>query len=469
MTVTVANTANTNSVLYWRTRTNELAHAMSTKAVTVDSNAAVGNAVVNGSFQSNVMYVSDVYGGTIDAPANLTFQTNVSYSGKINLGLAANVSISSGNATHRVLMVNPDFSLQVSKILLSDVSEMNVSSSSGNQALIYNASESRWKNRAIAISDVTSLQANLDSKSNTGHTHTISNITSLQTTLDGKSNVDHGHAISEITSLQANLNSKSNVGHTHAISEVTNLQTTLDGKSNTGHTHTIANITSLQTTLDAKANTASVIAIPASSAQGDLLYHNGTTWTRLAAGTAGQGLRSGGAGANPTWGNQWEVVSILTASNSAELVATNLSIYRAIRLTFNNLRPSTDTQANLHFSTDNGVTYSTTGALSGSSIWRNTSGAAGAVNTDESQVWVGNQIGGASTDGGLNGSILITNFNVAVYGGINGVYSYGDFNSITHSVIVALLTEEGVAYNALRFRFGTGNIVAGSLIVEGIR
>lgn len=35
--------------------------------------------------------------------------------------------------------------------------------------------------------------------------------------------------------------------------------------------------------------------------QGDVEYHNGTTRTRLAAGTAGKALITGGAGANPTW------------------------------------------------------------------------------------------------------------------------------------------------------------------------
>ena len=48
MTVIVANTANTNTFDYWRNRTNELATAMSTKAVTVDSNTATGNAAITG-------------------------------------------------------------------------------------------------------------------------------------------------------------------------------------------------------------------------------------------------------------------------------------------------------------------------------------------------------------------------------------------------------------------------------------
>lgn len=36
--------------------------------------------------------------------------------------------------------------------------------------------------------------------------------------------------------------------------------------------------------------------------QGDILYHNGTSWQKLGAGSAGQYLRTNGAGANPSWG-----------------------------------------------------------------------------------------------------------------------------------------------------------------------
>jgi len=37
-------------------------------------------------------------------------------------------------------------------------------------------------------------------------------------------------------------------------------------------------------------------------AQGDILYFNGNYWVRLPAGTAGQVLKTQGAGANPAWG-----------------------------------------------------------------------------------------------------------------------------------------------------------------------
>ena len=38
-----------------------------------------------------------------------------------------------------------------------------------------------------------------------------------------------------------------------------------------------------------------------SEAQGDILYYTGSAWARLGTGTAGQLLKSGGAGANPSW------------------------------------------------------------------------------------------------------------------------------------------------------------------------
>jgi hypothetical protein len=67
MTITVANTNTTNTFDYWRNRTNELAVAMSSNAVTVGGSVAVGNAVVNGSITANVFtgYNSITTSGTL--------------------------------------------------------------------------------------------------------------------------------------------------------------------------------------------------------------------------------------------------------------------------------------------------------------------------------------------------------------------------------------------------------------------
>jgi hypothetical protein len=59
MTVTVQNTLTTSTFDFWRNRTNELATAMSTVAVTVNSNTAAGDAAISGTFTANALYVSN--------------------------------------------------------------------------------------------------------------------------------------------------------------------------------------------------------------------------------------------------------------------------------------------------------------------------------------------------------------------------------------------------------------------------
>jgi len=61
----------------------------------------------------------------------------------------------------------------------------------------------------------------------------------------------------------------------------------------------------------------------ASPAQGGTIYHNGTQWTQLAAGTAGQTLVTGGAAANPAWGGMTTQgdVEFRSATTRARLAA----------------------------------------------------------------------------------------------------------------------------------------------------
>ena len=84
MTITVANTANTNTFDYWRNRTNELADAMTNKTVTVDSNTATGNAVVNGHFVSGTLVANVALRGGNTS----TFNTLI---------ISSNVEVSTGN------------------------------------------------------------------------------------------------------------------------------------------------------------------------------------------------------------------------------------------------------------------------------------------------------------------------------------------------------------------------------------
>lgn len=68
----------------------------------------------------------------------------------------------------------------------------------------------------------------------------------------------HNHTITEITGLQAELNSKASSSHTHSIANITNLQIELNNKSNVNHTHVISAVTGLQTQLDSKVNSSDI-------------------------------------------------------------------------------------------------------------------------------------------------------------------------------------------------------------------
>jgi len=101
MAITVANTANTNTFDYWRNRTNELADAMTNKTVTVDSNTATGNAVVNGHFVSGTLVANvALRGGNTSTFNTLTISSNVvvSTGNTITVGNSSvNTQITSGN------------------------------------------------------------------------------------------------------------------------------------------------------------------------------------------------------------------------------------------------------------------------------------------------------------------------------------------------------------------------------------
>jgi hypothetical protein len=64
-----------------------------------------------------------------------------------------------------------------------------------------------------------------------------------------KANTSHTHAIADVTSLQAALDGKSATTHTHTFEFITDKPSTYPPST---HTHTIAQVTSLQSELDAK-------------------------------------------------------------------------------------------------------------------------------------------------------------------------------------------------------------------------
>lgn len=88
------------------------------------------------------------------------------------------------------------------------------------------------------------------------HTHVIADTTGLQAALDGKAPTAHTHAYSSLTGIPATFAPSA---HTHPQSEVTNLVTDLAGKAPTSHTHVSTAITDFQEAVEDLVGT-SVIA-----------------------------------------------------------------------------------------------------------------------------------------------------------------------------------------------------------------
>lgn len=100
-----------------------------------------------------------------------------------------------------------------------------------------------------------------------------------------------------------------------------------------------------------------------SDAQGDILYYNGTDYTRLGAGTNGQFLKTQGTGANPTWANAGGGLVFLSsatasASSSIDFTSSIDSTYDTYIFIVNNIELSIDgAQLQIRTSTDGGSTF----------------------------------------------------------------------------------------------------------------
>lgn len=163
MTINIANTELTDSFDFWRLRTNDVTDALTNQIVTVDSNAAVGNAVVTGTIQGDTLIADTISGGAIGALGLLTFDTNTAFTGtkltisggfisdsaNVFLGLAANVQIVGSNATHSVLKANnANDKLFFDLLTTDDISDFNITSVASGEILFFNTANSEWQNTA---------------------------------------------------------------------------------------------------------------------------------------------------------------------------------------------------------------------------------------------------------------------------------------------------------------------------------
>jgi hypothetical protein len=109
---------------------------------------------------------------------------------------------------------------------------------------------------------------------------------------------------------------------------------------------------------------------PGSQAQGDILYHNGTTWARLGAGTSGQYLKTNGAAANPAWADVSaagaEFIAAGSGSGTTGVAFTSISPYTSLLALVYFYTAANGDTLDVQLSSNNGSSYGTARVCSNS-------------------------------------------------------------------------------------------------------
>lgn len=184
MTIAVSNTSLANTFGHWLERVNELAHAMSTKVVTADSNTVVGNVSIQGTLTANVVNCDTITatdGSTEILAANLVIQATgglvtlgiVNIKNDILIDAVSKIQIPGANSTHTFLAVNPATgNVQFTRVeipidQLNDVDTTNAAKSN-NSILMWNTASGKWQTNTISLIDSTRINTlNVGSVSST--------------------------------------------------------------------------------------------------------------------------------------------------------------------------------------------------------------------------------------------------------------------------------------------------------------
>ena len=213
--------------------------------------------------------------------------------------------------------------------------------------------------------------------------------------------------------------------------------------------------------------------------QGDIVYRNASGLARLGAGTSGQVLQTGGAGANPSWvdtssGGAWTLLNTQTVSNAATLDFESLvsSTYNLYAIHIFDFRPATSADV-LRFQTseNNGSTYNSanyqfhyqilqasTNVYDASATTGNASyQLANSVKSDDVEnfdgiLYISADFSSAHQPKFWHQGTGKSGSNVTTFYAGGGLYNGG----------------QSSATNAFRLKFGSGNITSGTATLYGL-
>lgn len=222
-----------------------------------------------------------------------------------------------------------------------------------------------------------------------------------------------------------------------------------------------------------------------SDAQGDVLYHDGTDYTRLGAGTSGDFLKTQGTSANPVWAtvsttSDIELLNTYTPSGVADVEITTASYfsstYSSLMFKCINMHPVTD-NVHLRFSLGTGVTPTYDSAIYALfGINQASSGSGGNWQQDFTYAeWPGTyatlfkEVGNAN-DESCGGNLEVFNPSSATF---EKMYNASFTGHLYHDYMLSTWSAGGfnlaTACTAIKFFFSSGNIDSGIIKVYGAR
>ena len=221
--------------------------------------------------------------------------------------------------------------------------------------------------------------------------------------------------------------------------------------------------------------------------QGDLVYRDGSGLQRLGAGTAGQVLQTGGAGANPSWadasGGGLEFLHKETISSAGTIDVDNVfsSTYNSYKVVLIDVTPATNA-TNMYMQLINNAGTVETGS-NYRSLMTGGEGFSASVNNTQARCdfdttsWnitpAGSTINNNTEYGGVCGEfILYSPFNTSKRTKFLGnTFFQNQAGSGIHGSIVSGLFNANTStqYRGLRFLMNSGNIASGIILIYGVK
>jgi hypothetical protein len=214
-----------------------------------------------------------------------------------------------------------------------------------------------------------------------------------------------------------------------------------------------------------------------SAAQGDVLYRNASTWTRLGAGSVGKFLKTGGAGADPSWVYPDGEMVVDQALNNNYVDVVLPSGYRGFRFRLSDLMCVAEINVGMRYSRDGGSSYDSGANYSEIYLYHSNGHTDNTVSANyQSRTYA--QFGwcsGGDYDGSeIDGFVQIEATNTTRYkSNMVSVYSDGSqlYQSHQYGVYWPSATmSNNVGVNAIRFlNADTADNMTGRLQMWGIR